>query len=384
MLPALAAVALALTGCSSNSTAASGSSASSSAASGPSSAAASAASSGAASGAASSGAASSMTASGAAPSGMSGTVSSTTTPAGKKLKVAVLVPGQANDGAFNHWAQAAAQKLADEAAITFQLREGMASPTDSEPVIRDFAGQGYDLVIGYGLELADPIFKVAKEFPKVHFSASGGTDVLAKATANVDTWTYDSGQVGYLSGFIAGKTGQSPVGIVESQNLPFVTATAAGFTTGLKATNPQAKVLAPVFVGSFDDAQKASQASQGLVKQGAKILYTTGDGIAIGVGSGAQAAGAITVGVPASAGAVAEKVNVATVDLDMYPIFKMYVDAVNAGNFGNKGILSTIANKSIVSTPANRTITGVPADLDSQISKLATDLASGAVKIPTS
>ena len=87
---------------------------------------------------------------------------------------------------------------------------------------------------------------------------------------------------------------------------------------------------------------------------------------------------------PASAGAVAEKVNVATVDLDMYPIFKMYVDAVNAGTFGNKGILSTIANKSIVATPANKTIAGVPADLDAQIAKLAADLNSGAVKIPTS
>ena len=42
--------------------------------------------------------------------------------AAEKLKVAVLVPGLANDGAFNQAALEGAKKLADEGLITFEIR----------------------------------------------------------------------------------------------------------------------------------------------------------------------------------------------------------------------------------------------------------------------
>ncbi|MCR5856234.1 hypothetical protein [Mesorhizobium sp. J428] len=52
------------------------------------------------------------------------------------LKVALLVPGHANDGSFNQVAREAAEKLAKDGVITFEIREAMADPSKSEPVIR--------------------------------------------------------------------------------------------------------------------------------------------------------------------------------------------------------------------------------------------------------
>jgi basic membrane protein A len=297
------------------------------------------------------------------------------------LQVAALTPGQTNDGSFNQRALEALQKLADEGRIEFELREGMASPTDSEPVIRDFASQGYDLIIGHGLELADPIFAVAEEFPDVHFTASGGPDVLDRATDNVETWTYDSTEVGYLTGYLAGLSGISPIGLVDSLDLPFVVATDNGFRAGVAETNPDAEILPSVYAGSFDDAQAASQAADSLLSQGAKLLFTTGDGIGAGVASAADEGGAYTFGVSLSAGEIADRVNVATVDIDLYPQFAQWVEDVEADEFGSEGNTSTIANGGVVASDVNPVVPDLEA-AQAELDSLIEGLADGSRKLP--
>ena len=149
--------------------------------------------------------------------------------------------------------------------------------------------RGYDLIIGHGIELSEPILTVAKDFPKIHFAASGGPDLAGKLTANTDGWTYDFAQQGYLSGWVAGKTGVAKVGAVGGPQLPFILASHKGFKAGLAETDPSATVL-EVFTGSFDDVQKAVEATKGLIGQGAQLVWTSGDGIGNGVAAAAEQA----------------------------------------------------------------------------------------------
>jgi basic membrane lipoprotein Med (substrate-binding protein (PBP1-ABC) superfamily) len=154
--------------------------------------------------------------------------------AADKLKVVLLVEAIANDGSFNQPAVAALKKLADEGKIEFEVREKLADPTASEPVIRLYATRGYDLIIGHGIGLSEPILKVAKDFPEIHFTASAGPDLEGKLLPNVDGWTYDFGQFGYLGGWLAGKiAGVKTVGAIGGPQLPFILATHAGFKAGL-------------------------------------------------------------------------------------------------------------------------------------------------------
>ncbi|MDQ1123774.1 BMP family lipoprotein [Microbacterium trichothecenolyticum] len=298
------------------------------------------------------------------------------------IRVGALTPGNANDGAFNQALADALKKLQDEGEITYQLREGMADPATSEPVVADFASQGVDLVIGHGIELGDAIFSVAKNFPDVHFTASGGPDILDKYTDNVETWTYDSAQVGYLSGYIAGSTGATPIGRVESMELDFVKATDSFFQQGLTAANPSASLLPVVYAGSFDDAEAAASATTGLISQGAQLVYTTGDGIAAGVGAAASTAGKLSVGVSPAAGSEALKTNVSTVDIDMYPIVKGWVDEVKAKKFGGKSVTSTLANGGIVYQDINTVGGAVPADVATKVKDLVTGISDGSVTVP--
>jgi len=298
------------------------------------------------------------------------------------LKVVLLVPGHTNDGSFNQVAREAAEKLQKDGDIKLELREAMADPSQSEPVIRQYASMGYDLVIGHGIELSEPILKIAKDFPKVHFAASGGPDLAGRLLANVDGWTYDFGQQGYLGGFIAGKiSGVDTIGMVGGPELAFVKASHNGFKQGLKQGNANAKII-EAYTGSFDDAQKAAEVTRGMIAQGAKLVWTSGDGIGNGVAAAAAQDSALTIGVTGEAGGNAAKVNVVSVVLDMYPTYKTYVDDIKAGTFGKKFLISGIGNKGLIMTPINAVGAKLPDDLTKEVDALVADLASGKLKLP--
>jgi basic membrane lipoprotein Med (substrate-binding protein (PBP1-ABC) superfamily) len=302
--------------------------------------------------------------------------------AAEKLKIVLLTPGLVNDGSFNQAAADAAKKLAAEGLVTVDIREKLADPAASEPVIRQYAAKGYDLIIGHGIELSEPILKVAKDFPKAHFAASGGPDLASKLTGNVDGWTYDFGQQGYLGGFVAGKLkGEAVIGIVGGPQLPFIQAAHNGFRAGLKDSGSEAKTV-EVFAGSFDDAQKAAEATRGLISEGAKLIWTSGDGIGAGVAAAAANGGALTLGVTGDAGGLARKVNVASVVLNLYPTYRAYVADIGSGAFGKKFFVSGLGNEGLVLTPLNDPQGLAPADLQAEIHALVADLASGKKALP--
>jgi simple sugar transport system substrate-binding protein/basic membrane protein A len=298
------------------------------------------------------------------------------------LRVALLTPALANDGSFNQVALEAVQRLQAEGLITYELREKMADPATSEPVVRDYAAQGFDLIIGHGIELSEPVLKVAAEFPNVHFAISGGSDVVTKATDNVEAWTYSFPEQGYLSGFVASKLGATTIGIVGGPQLPFIVAAHNGFKAAVQENNPDAHVQ-EVFTGNFDDAQKAAEATKGLIAQGATLVWCSGDGICNGVAAAANDGNILTLGITGDAGGLQQKVNVASVELNMYPTYRSYVDRVLSGQFGNAAYVSTIANSGLVLTPVNFVNSQVPADLQAQVDQLAADLASGARQLPS-
>ena len=298
------------------------------------------------------------------------------------LRVALLTPGLANDGSFNQVALEAVQRLQSEGLVTYELREKMADPATSEPVVRDYATQGFDLIIGHGIELSEPVLKVASDFQNVHFTISGGSDVVTKATDNVEAWTYSFPEQGYLSGFVASKLGANSIGIVGGPQLPFIVAAHNGFKAAVRENNPDAQ-LQEVFTGSFDDAQKASEATKGLIAQGAKLVWCSGDGICNGVAAAANDGNILTLGITGDAGGLQKKVNVASVELNMYPTYRSYVDRIISGQFGNMAYISTIANSGLVLTPVNAVSSQVPADLQAQVDQLAADLVSGARQLPS-
>src|SRR5262249_38700670 len=151
-----------------------------------------------------------------------------------------------------------------------------------------------------------------------------GPGAAQKTTANVEVWTDDLGQQGYLAGFIAGKIKDiRTVGLVSGIPIPSLVLIHSGFKAGLKDADPS-RQWKELYTGSFDDVQKAVEATTTLMGQGAQLIFTTGGGVAQGVASAAarHQPKALTIGVSGDAGGLAKQVNVTSIERDMYPAYK--------------------------------------------------------------
>ncbi|ERK69523.1 MULTISPECIES: BMP family ABC transporter substrate-binding protein [Leifsonia] len=314
----------------------------------------------------------------------SGATAGSTSAAADKPKVAVVLGGLANDGGFNQYAADAAHALEKKGEITAQIRESVTSSSDAEAAFRQYASQGYDLIIGWGLDFSNSVFTVAKELPKAHFVATGSADILDKATANVETWTYASDQQGYLTGWVAGKTGLSPIGVVDGQLAPFNETSYKALTVGLKAANPTATELEPIFTGSWEDPTLANQAAKAQIAAGAKLIVTGAEGYTSGVLSAAKAGGIATLGASSTSSSDAKAVNVGLVKLDFTPTLEEVVGHLKKGDFGTHSYTSTIANKGLIFADINAVDAApdLPKDISAQVDELAKKLASGEVTIP--
>ena len=209
------------------------------------------------------------------------------------LRVALLVPGVRNDNSFS---QAGVEGIEAAAAadgnVEITIVEEIIDPTDSLPAIRDFANQGFDLIIGHGIEYVDPIGQLQGEFPDVNFAMAGGILVPGAATsANTVDWLYNIQDMAYPNGLLAANAiiGDT-IGIVGGPEFDFVKDMHQSFRDAALSVNPDLQFLEG-FAGDFIDVQRAAEVATQLIDQGADFIYCSGDGICIGAAQSAAAAG---------------------------------------------------------------------------------------------
>lgn len=255
---------------------------------------------------------------------------------GDALRVALLLPGVRNDNSFS---QAAYEGLRDAVAedgnVETQVLEEIIDPTDSLPALRDFASQGFDLILGHGIEYVDPIQQLYDEFPDVAFSMTGGILVPGSVTSsNVVDWLYNVQDMAYPNGILAAQAviGDT-IGIVGGPEFDFVKTMHQSFRDAALSVNPDLNFLEG-FAGSFVDVQAAAEVSQQLIDQGADFIYCSGDGICIGAAQTASAAGIpIAVGF-GSQEQTAPDVYLAATVIRMKDLYLSFFDQVRNGTFG--------------------------------------------------
>ncbi|MCY3910146.1 MAG: BMP family protein [bacterium] len=255
---------------------------------------------------------------------------------GDALRVALLLPGVRNDNSFS---QAAYEGLRDAVAedgnVETQVLEEIIDPTDSLPALRDFASQGFDLILGHGIEYVDPIQQLYAEFPDVAFSMTGGVLVPGAVTSgNVVDWLYNIQDMAYPNGILAARAivGDT-IGIVGGPEFDFVKAMHQSFRDAASLENPELNFLEG-FAGSFVDVQAAAEVAQQLIDQGADFIYCSGDGICIGAAQTASAAGIpIAVGF-GSQEQTAPDVYLSATVIRLKDLYLDFFDQVRNGTFG--------------------------------------------------
>ncbi|MEJ2579386.1 MAG: BMP family ABC transporter substrate-binding protein [Kineosporiaceae bacterium] len=217
--------------------------------------------------------------------------------AGSQIKVGMAYDiGGRGDKSFNDSAATGLDKAVTEFGVEKKELESTAgeSNTQKEERLRLLAQDGYDPVIAVGFAYAEPLKKVAEEFPDVHFAIIDDSSFEA---ANVANLTFAENEGSYLVGAIAAQASKSgTIGYIGGVNVPLLQKFQAGYEAGAKAVNPNIKVVSkyltepPDFTG-FNDPAKGKTAAQGQIDAGADVIYAAAGGSGTGAFEAIAAAG---------------------------------------------------------------------------------------------
>lgn len=189
------------------------------------------------------------------------------------LKVALILSGSKND---HSWSQAGYEglRLIEQkfnAQVTYA--ENIAEPT-SEPIIRKYAQEGYNLIIAHSGGYIEAAEKVAKDFPRTKFAL---VTTYPGNNKNLGAVAFRSGEVGYLTGVLATmKTKTKKVGYIVGADYPVYKEEESLFRRGVKATNPSVQT-STAFLGSWTDTEKATKIAMNMVESGVDILALNAD-----------------------------------------------------------------------------------------------------------
>jgi basic membrane lipoprotein Med (substrate-binding protein (PBP1-ABC) superfamily) len=213
----------------------------------------------------------------------------TKSPAGKPFRVAVLLPGTTTDQGYNADGQRAADAIKEQLGAEVTVTESVPVPNQTD-VYRQYAGEGYDLVIGWGGQFTDGAVAAAEEFPKVNFLVVNSGVKNGKNLASV---VQDSQDWQYVAGYALAKLSKSgKIGLIGSQCFPGTALTINGTAEGAKAANPNIDVTV-TYSGDFEDPTKAQQAAQAMIDQGVDAISGNANNAWFGIFKAAESNGNI-------------------------------------------------------------------------------------------
>ncbi len=169
-----------------------------------------------------------------------------------------------------------ALKAAEERGDIEYVYSENVSNTDYERVMREYAEQGVDLIVGevFGLERAAR--KVALDYPDTAFLMGSSFKPQEPNFSVFDNFIHEPS---YLSGMAAGAASESNViGMVGGYAIPEVNRLMNAFMDGARETNPDVKFLV-TFIDSWYDPPKAKESAFAMIDAGADVLYAERFGV---------------------------------------------------------------------------------------------------------
>lgn len=212
------------------------------------------------------------------------------------------------DKSFNDAAWVAMENAMEEYDIN--CVEATPSGQDNDEAraerLRQLAEGGMEVIIGNGYSYTAAVSQVATEYPEVSFAVIDGFTSCGKAcglpndaTDNMVDLTFAEEQGSYLVGVAAAlKTETDHVGFVGGNTGPLITKFAAGYKAGAEATNPDIQVDIKFLTEdpsdidtSFFNPTGAKQSAEGMIDDGADIIYQAAGQSGLGAIDAVVAAG---------------------------------------------------------------------------------------------
>ena len=181
-------------------------------------------------------------------------------------KAAILLPGSANDQSWNALGYSILKSLEPHGFKTAYSEN--VSDADEAEALRDYANQGYEIVMGHSGRFVSAMEQVAPDFAKTQFIAVSGNEGKPPNVMSIDWNNAQFGcQLGHLAARMskAGKVG----GVYGLQGVPNITAQAGGFRVCAEKAGAKVGI---VYIKDMEDAAEAKEAAFSLIAGGADVI----------------------------------------------------------------------------------------------------------------
>jgi basic membrane protein A len=200
------------------------------------------------------------------------------------------------DKSFNEAAYGGAKKWVDETGGSYKELE-MQSEAQREQALRRLAESGANPIVMTGFAFGDVLNTVAPDYPDTKFAI---IDMVVDQP-NVRSVVFTEEQGSFLVGMMAAQASKTgTVGFIGGMDIPLIRKFACGYAQGVKAVNPDAKVIQNMTgttPSAWNDPVKGSELTKAQISQGADVIYAAAGGTGIGVLQTAADEGILSIGV---------------------------------------------------------------------------------------
>jgi basic membrane protein A and related proteins len=158
-----------------------------------------------------------------------------------------------------------------------------------DQVARGYSDDGFDLLIGHGIEFSSTLLEVAPDYPSQHFFV---TTFLPQPKVPSNIMYVDMGYFGaaYGAGVLAALISEKKraVGFIGGDDDPNQNRMKKAFIAGAQQTVPGIRALG-IITGDYDNASKGREAASILIGNGVDVIWHAADVTGLGAIQGAVA-----------------------------------------------------------------------------------------------
>ncbi len=264
----------------------------------------------------------------------------------------------------------------DKYGIAYTWSESVKA-ADFARVMREYAEQGYDLIMGDAFGAERIARRVARDYPDTAFAFGSGIGPAEPNFAVFDNWIHEPA---YLAGMIAGKLSSTDtIGAVAAMTIPEVNRLCNAFCTGAKEVNPEVKCKFS-FIGSFFDPPKAKEAALAQIEQGVDVIYAE----RFGVIEAAAEKGIPAIGNMSDQWQLSPETVVTSVVWDMWPTVDQVIKQVRAGVFTSQdyGQFSFMGKGGSYLAPYHAWEDKLPETIKAMVDKRRQEILAGTFRVP--
>ena len=253
-------------------------------------------------------------------------------------------------------------------SITSTYIENVPENADAVRAIRKLADSGHDLIFTTSFNYMDQTHEVAKDFPNIKFEHATGY-MQADNVATYSARFYEGRMIeGHIAGHMS-KTGT--IGYIASFPIPEVVRGINAFYLAAAKINPDIKMKI-IWVFTWYDPGKESEAAQALIDQGADIIMQHTDSTApVQV---AEKAGVWSFGQASDMQRFAPKSILSSIIDDWAPYYVERSIAARDGTWKQQDTWHGLKEGMVAMAPYN---SAMGSDLIKEVEQLQKDLASG-------